>query len=56
MIIPLKPEIFLLLGIDLFLAISLLLTLIDKHFPWQLPYLNQAAALAGFGQLIVSKE
>jgi hypothetical protein len=56
MIIPLKPEIFLLLGIDLFLAISLLLTLIDKHFPWHLPYLNQAAALAGFGQLIISKE
>lgn len=53
---PLQPEFFLLLGIDLFLAISLLSCLLDKHFPWQLPYLYQVASLAGFGQLIVSKE
>jgi hypothetical protein len=53
---PLQPEIFLLLGIDLFLAISLLSCLLDKHFPWQLPYLYQVASLAGFGQLIVAKE
>lgn len=53
---PLQPEFFLLLGIDLFLAISLLSCLIDKHLPWQLPYLYQVASLAGFGQLIVAKE
>ena len=53
---PLQPEFFLLLGIDLFLVISLLSCLLDKHFPWQLPYLYQVASLAGFGQLIVSKE
>jgi hypothetical protein len=53
---PLQPEFFALLGIDLFLAISLLTCLLDRHFPWQLPYLYQLAALAGFGQLIVSKE
>jgi hypothetical protein len=53
---PLQPEFFLLLGIDLFLAISLLSCLIDKHLPWQLPYLYQIASLAGFGQLIVAKE
>jgi len=53
---PLQPEFFLLLGIDLFLAISLLSCLLDKHFPWQLPYLYQVASLAGFGQLIVAKE
>ncbi len=53
---PLQPEFFLLLGIDLFLATSLLSCLLDKHFPWQLPYLYQVASLAGFGQLIVSKE
>ena len=53
---PLQPEFFLLLGIDLFLATSLLSCLLDKHVPWQLPYLYQVASLAGFGQLIVAKE
>ena len=53
---PLQPEFFLLLGIDLFLAMSLLVCLLDKHFPWQLPYLYQVASLAGFGQLIVARE
>jgi hypothetical protein len=53
---PMQPEFFLLLGIDLFLVISLLACLLDKHFPWQLPYLYQVASLAGFGQIIVSKE
>ena len=53
---PLQPEFFALLGIDLFLAVSLLTCLLDRHFPWQLPYLYQLAALAGFGQLLVSKE
>ena len=53
---PIQPEFFLLLGIDLFLATSLLSCLLDKHFPWQLPYLCQVASLAGFGQLLVAKE
>ena len=53
---PMQPEFFLLLGIDLFLAISLLSCLLDKHFPWHLPILYQVASLAGFGQLIVAKE
>jgi hypothetical protein len=52
----LQPEFFILLGVDLFLAISLLACLLDRHFPWQLPYLYQVAALAGFGQLVVSRE
>lgn len=53
---PLQPEFFILLGLDLFLATSLLTCLLDKHFPWQLPYVCQLAALAGFGQLLVSRE
>lgn len=32
----LQPEFFVLLGIDLFLAISPLSCLLDKHLPWQL--------------------
>jgi hypothetical protein len=53
---PLQPEFFALVGINMFLAISLLTCLLDRHLPWQLPYLYQLAALAGFGQLLVSKE
>jgi hypothetical protein len=53
---PLQPEFFSLVGIDLFLAMSLLTCLLDRHFPWQLPYVYQLAALAGFGHLIVSRE
>jgi hypothetical protein len=53
---PLQPEFFALVGINLFLAISLLTCLLDRHLPWQLPYVYQLAALAGFGQLLISKE
>ncbi|MBX5321631.1 MAG: hypothetical protein QHH12_03070 [Candidatus Bathyarchaeota archaeon] len=53
---PLQPEFFALVGIDLFLAMSLLTCLLDRHFPWQLPYVYQLAALAGFGHLLVSRE
>ncbi len=53
---PLQPEFFALLGIDLFLAQSLLTCLLDKHFPWQLPYLFQLASLVGFGNLLISRE
>lgn len=53
---PLQPEFFLLVGVNLFLAISLLTCLLDRHLPWQLSYLYQLAALTGFGQLLVSRE
>jgi hypothetical protein len=53
---PLQPEFFILLGIDLFLAMSLLCCLLDRHFPWQLPYVYQLASLTGFGQLLMSRE
>jgi hypothetical protein len=53
---PLMPEFFLLLGIDIFLAISLLTCLFDKHFPSMLPYIYQVASLVGFGNLLVSRE
>ncbi len=52
---PLQPEFFTLLGINLFLALSLAACLLDKHFPTALPYLYQVAALAGFGNLLVSR-
>lgn len=53
---PLLPEFFALLGIDVFLAVSLLTCLLDQHFPRAVPYIYQIAALIGFGHLLVSKE
>jgi hypothetical protein len=50
------PEFFLLLGIDIFLALSLLTCLLERHFPTTLSYIYQLAALIGFGNLLVSKE
>lgn len=52
----LMPEFFALLGIDVFLAISLVSCLLDRRFPKAIPYIYQAAALFGFAHLLVSKE
>ena len=51
----LLPEFFALLGIDLFLMLSLLTCLLDDRLPKSLPYIYQLAALAGFGHLLISK-
>ena len=51
----LLPEFFALLGIDLFLMLSLLTTLLDDRMPKALPYIYQMAALVGFGHILVSK-
>ena len=51
-----QPEFFALLGVNVFLAISLLTCLLDKYFPGTIPYMYQLAALTGFGQLLISKE
>jgi hypothetical protein len=52
----LMPEFFMLLGIDFFLATSLLTCIFDRHFPDKLAYLYQLVALAGFGQLLVTRD
>jgi len=49
------PEFFALLGIDLFLMLSLLTCLLDDRMPKALPYIYQMAALAGFGHLLISR-
>jgi len=51
-----QPEFFLLMGIDIFLVTSLITAIFDKHFPSKIPYICQLAALAGYGNLIVSRE
>lgn len=50
------PEFFVLLGIDLFLLLSLLTCLLDERFPKALPYIFQVAAVIGYGHLLVSRE
>jgi hypothetical protein len=52
----LVPEFFTLLGIDLFLMLSLLTCLLDDRCPKASPYLFQIAALVGFGQLLISRD
>lgn len=49
------PEFFTLLGIDLFLMLSLLTCLLDDRMPKALPYIYQLASLVGYGHLLVSK-
>jgi len=50
------PEFFALIGIDIFLLLSLLTCLLEDRFPKVVPYIYQIAALIGFGHLLVSRE
>lgn len=50
------PEFFALLGIDVFLLLSLLSCLLDDRVPKAIPYIYQIAALVGYGHLLISKE
>ena len=50
------PEFFALLGIDVFLMLSLLSCLLDDRLPKAIPYIYQLAALVGYGHLLISKE
>jgi len=52
----LLPEFFALLGIDVFLMLSLLSCLLDDRVPKAIPYIYQIAALVGYGHLLISKE
>jgi len=45
------PEIFMFMGINLFLVMSFSISLFEEQFPKPLPYVFQIAALAGFGQI-----
>ena len=55
MALPLfPPELFTLIGINAFLAVSLLTSLFDERFPVAVPYVYEGAALAGFGQIWIS--
>jgi len=48
------PELFILTGINVFVALSLITSVFDGSFPTVVPYVFQIAALAGFGLIWVS--
>jgi hypothetical protein len=52
----LMPEFFAFLGVDLFVAMSLLTCLLDDHYPKTLPYIFQAAAIGGYVHIFISKD
>lgn len=52
----LLPEFFAFLGVDIFVAMSLLTCLLDDHFPKTLPYIFQVAAIGGYVHILISKE
>ncbi len=52
----LLPEFFAFLGVDVFVAMSLLTCLLDDHFPKTLPYVFQAAAIGGYVHILISRE
>ena len=45
------PEVFMFIGVNVFIAMSLLISIFEEPFPKALPYVFQIAALAGFGQI-----
>ena len=51
----LAPEFFVLLGVSIFLAASIVSALLDHHLPSILQYLFQGAAGAGLGELLLSQ-
>lgn len=50
-----QPEVFTLIGINLFLVLGLLTYLLGNRFPKALPYIYEAAALSGLGYLVFNK-
>ena len=54
--LSLLPEFFAFLGVDVFVAMSLLTCLLDDYFPEKLPYVFQAAAIGGYVHVLISKE
>lgn len=51
---PFPPELLMFIGIDLFVALSLFASLLEKVFPKSFPYIYQVGGLAGFGQIWVN--
>lgn len=52
----LLPEFFVFLGVDVFVAMSLLTCLLDDYYPKTLPYVFQAAAIGGYVHIFISRD
>ncbi len=50
---PFAPQLFLLLGIDIFLGASILTVMLDDNFRDAVPYILDAGAMFGFAQLLI---
>ncbi len=48
-------QLFLLIGIDIFLGGGILTVVLDRHFPEGLPYVLELGAFIGFAQLVAGK-
>ena len=53
--VQLLPELFALIGINVFLVLSLLTYLLKSRFPKILPYVCNIAAIVGLGYLVIDK-
>jgi hypothetical protein len=53
--VALAPEFFVLLGVSIFLAASIVSALLDRYLPSILQYLFQGAAGAGLGELLLGQ-
>ena len=51
MVATFAPQFFLLIGINFFLAASIISTLLEEHYPKALAYIFDLAAFVGFAQL-----
>jgi len=56
MTFSLLPEFFAFLGVDVFVAMSLITCLLDEYFPKPLPYIFQVAGIGGYVHILISKE
>ena len=52
MIPPFPPQLFILLGVDVFLGGSVVAVIFDEHLPTALPYLFDFGSMIGFLQLV----
>ncbi len=51
----LAPEFFVLLGVNVFVAVSVICALLDRHLSAILQYIFQGAAVAGLAELLISQ-
>lgn len=56
MVVAFAPQLFLLVGVDLFLGASIATVILEEYFPNALPYILDVGGFIGFVQLLVGPE